>query len=142
MPDVRVTAARPEASPTASLTPEEMEYERAFLLGNLPPLSALQGLSEPAPVATTATYEQLVQLEDVRVTAAPAALAALRRVRLGRGGAAAGVRESMCLVCLEDFREGDEAVRLGCSHTFHAACAARWLGEYSNKCPVCKTRVG
>ena len=152
LPRVRVATARAEASPTAALTPEELEYERAFLLGNLPPLTALYSFSErgggdaggvaPAATAATATYEQLVQLEDVRVTATPAALAALRRVRLGRGGVATGVRESVCLVCQEDFEQGDEAVRLACSHTFHAACAGRWLSEYSNKCPVCKARVG
>jgi hypothetical protein len=124
---------------------EELELQRAVLLGNASPAlrARLQhGGSIPASfLRSDASYEQLVQLEDVRVTVAPEVLARLRRSSLGPGGCSVGVRESVCLVCHDDFQEGEEVVTLKCSHSFHSGCALVWLAQYSNKCPVCKCRV-
>lgn len=39
----------------------------------------------------------------------------------------------MCVICMEDFAEHDEAVRLPCAHLFHKYCAAEWL----RRRPVC-----
>jgi hypothetical protein len=122
------------------MTPEELEFERAFLLGNLPPLErSLNFLS--GHTAAIPSYEQLLELEDVRVTASPEVLAGLSRKVLGEEGRAEGVRETVCLVCHEDFEEGNEVLCLQCSHSFHTGCGLKWLQEYSNKCPVCKARV-
>lgn len=51
----------------------------------------------------------------------------LRRMR-GDDGTA-----PMCVICMEDFAELDEAVRLPCAHLFHKYCAAEWL----RRRPVC-----
>jgi hypothetical protein len=32
-----------------------------------------------------------------------------------------------CAICMDDFKENDEAKRLPCSHHFHEGCIARWL---------------
>jgi Ring finger domain len=80
-------------------------------------------------------------VQDVRVTVKKPTFDALRCATLGAGGAAAGVREALCTVCHEDFCAGEEAVILNCEHSFHVACARKWLCEYSNKCPVCKRCV-
>jgi hypothetical protein len=128
------------------LTPAELEFERYFLLGNLPlplvdrPLNFLSGHTA-AMLSAYPSYEQLVALEDVRVTASPQVVAGLARKILGGQGRAEGVRESVCLVCHEDFEEGEEVLCLQCSHSFHTSCGLKWLQVYSNKCPVCKAYV-
>ena len=90
--------------------------------------------------APEATYEELLQLEDVKVTASRDAVGRLRQLTAGSAEAAA-VKETACLVCQEDWAEGDVLNTLHCGHTFHASCVQRWLKEYSNKCPVCKAAV-
>jgi hypothetical protein len=47
--------------------------------------------------------------------------------RLQQGGTA-------CVVCLDDFHEGDEVARLPCGHNFHENCVRRWLGHQKH-CP-------
>jgi division protein 1 len=42
-----------------------------------------------------------------------------------------------CSVCMDDVTIGVEVVVLPCSHWFHEACAAAWLGEH-NTCPICR----
>jgi len=42
-----------------------------------------------------------------------------------------------CVICLEDFINGDEALFLPCIHLFHKACIKNWL-EKNNTCPICK----
>ena len=45
-----------------------------------------------------------------------------------------------CSVCMDDVHIGDEVVMLPCSHWFHEACAAAWLGEH-NTCPICRKGI-
>jgi len=40
-----------------------------------------------------------------------------------------------CVVCLEDFWEGEEIARLPCGHNFHEECVTRWLIGHSRRCP-------
>ena len=43
-----------------------------------------------------------------------------------------------CAVCLEDYIDGDELLRMpNCSHVFHAACLEDWLTDNST-CPCCR----
>merc|ERR1719440_2481330 len=41
-----------------------------------------------------------------------------------------------CELCLEEYNEGDELMRLPCMHAFHANCVSPWLQKAGN-CPVC-----
>lgn len=43
-----------------------------------------------------------------------------------------------CDLCLEDYKAGDELMRLPCMHLFHSACVAPWM-QKSYTCPVCQT---
>jgi len=45
-----------------------------------------------------------------------------------------------CIICMEDFREGDEQRTLPCFHRFHAACVDPWLHRHCT-CPICKHRI-
>ena len=48
--------------------------------------------------------------------------------------------QSMCNICLEEFKENDEMRKLGCSHAFHKECIDRWVSQVSS-CPICKKQV-
>ena len=45
-----------------------------------------------------------------------------------------------CTICLDDFEPGSDALRMPCTHIFHAACIVRWLKE-SHYCPVCRFKM-
>lgn len=59
-------------------------------------------------------------------------------VRDGEGGEGRA-RALECAVCLAEFADGGEKLRLlpGCCHVFHAACIDVWLAAHVT-CPVCR----
>lgn len=62
-------------------------------------------------------------------------LESLHRPRLGE------TREEACAVCLQDFGEKDEELRMmPCSHSFHQRCIFGWL-VIRDSCPVCRSAM-
>lgn len=49
--------------------------------------------------------------------------------------------QTKCLICLEEFGNGDDIKTLPCLHIYHQRCVERWL-HTDNSCPVCKTPIG
>ena len=45
-----------------------------------------------------------------------------------------------CIICLEDFKNGDKAIILPCIHLFHNECIKNWL-KTQNTCPICKYKL-
>ena len=45
--------------------------------------------------------------------------------------------ELKCVICYEDFQEGDIVTTLPCAHVFHIDCIKVWILQHGN-CPVCK----
>mmetsp|Transcript_23189 Transcript_23189/g.36947 ORF Transcript_23189/g.36947 Transcript_23189/m.36947 type:complete len:141 (-) Transcript_23189:113-535(-) len=45
-----------------------------------------------------------------------------------------------CELCLEDYANGDELLRLPCMHAFHCHCVSPWLKK-SGVCPSCRTEL-
>ena len=45
-----------------------------------------------------------------------------------------------CLVCLENFKNGDYFITLPCIHIFHADCIKKWMKQ-KNFCPICKNII-
>eukprot|EP00445_Apocalathium_hangoei_P040743 CAMPEP_0203971724 /NCGR_PEP_ID=MMETSP0359-20131031/98623_1 /ASSEMBLY_ACC=CAM_ASM_000338 /TAXON_ID=268821 /ORGANISM="Scrippsiella Hangoei, Strain SHTV-5" /LENGTH=214 /DNA_ID=CAMNT_0050909709 /DNA_START=5 /DNA_END=649 /DNA_ORIENTATION=+ len=43
-----------------------------------------------------------------------------------------------CELCLEDYQEGEEVLRMPCMHFFHSKCVLPWM-QKSYTCPVCNT---
>lgn len=43
-----------------------------------------------------------------------------------------------CVICLEDFSNGDRLTVLPCGHEFHKQCISPWLLKRSSLCPICK----
>jgi hypothetical protein len=52
------------------------------------------------------------------------------------------VNATECAICFDDYASpSDRVVVLPCKHCFHPVCAARWLCQGSNQCPLCKQAV-
>ena len=45
-----------------------------------------------------------------------------------------------CVICLEDFKNGDKATFLPCIHLFHTDCIKNWL-KTQDCCPICKFKL-
>ena len=45
-----------------------------------------------------------------------------------------------CMVCLEEFANGDHRKTLPCLHGFHRDCIDKWL-RTNGACPICKHRI-
>lgn len=43
-----------------------------------------------------------------------------------------------CVVCIEEYQDGDKLRVLPCSHRFHKECIDQWLSARQPLCPVCK----
>ena len=46
-----------------------------------------------------------------------------------------------CVICVEDFCDGDNLRVLPCEHFFHRQCIDEWLINHSAVCPLCKYEV-
>ncbi|CAF2547788.1 unnamed protein product [Rotaria sp. Silwood2] len=72
----------------------------------------------PAPASET----RINSIPTVRVTAAQA-------------------RDCLqCAICMDEFKQNDEAKRLPCSHHFHEECILRWLRMHGT-CPTCRVTL-
>uniref|UniRef100_A0A7S4RFY9 RING-type domain-containing protein n=1 Tax=Ditylum brightwellii TaxID=49249 RepID=A0A7S4RFY9_9STRA len=45
-----------------------------------------------------------------------------------------------CMICLEDFEDGDKRKSLPCMHGFHVDCCDKWL-KINGCCPICKCSI-
>ena len=50
------------------------------------------------------------------------------------------VEQDKCVICLEQFKVGDEVLRIPCIHLFHSKCICKWFKNHNN-CPICKFEV-
>lgn len=46
-----------------------------------------------------------------------------------------------CSICIDNFSEGHEIIKLPCNHLFHFNCIKSHLMSYNNKCPLCRGNV-
>ena len=47
------------------------------------------------------------------------------------------LEQERCVICLEDYKKGDEIIKTPCSHVFHSKCIIEWFNN-KNYCPICK----
>ena len=86
------------------------------------------------------SYEELTELEDVKVVAPKRAIDNLE-TKIVSEEDLKNAPDKMCTICQCEFEKGEKTKRLPCGHLFHAECADEWLGKYSKSCPVCKTNI-
>ncbi|KAF8941692.1 hypothetical protein BGZ58_000028 [Dissophora ornata] len=46
-----------------------------------------------------------------------------------------------CVICLEDYKDGDELRILPCRHEYHVPCIDSWLTNRKKFCPICKRDI-
>ena len=49
--------------------------------------------------------------------------------------------QEMCVICVDNFKDGDLQRVLPCNHFFHIECIDEWLINHSDLCPLCKKQV-
>eukprot|EP01135_Chromosphaera_perkinsii_P003759 Nk52_evm5s255 gene=Nk52_evmTU5s255 len=47
----------------------------------------------------------------------------------------------VCVICLEEFVDGEEIRVLPCSHGYHMVCIDKWFSMCRRSCPVCKKDI-
>ena len=45
-----------------------------------------------------------------------------------------------CLICLDEFKNGQKTIALPCTHIFHSECIKKWMKK-ENFCPLCKNKI-
>lgn len=48
---------------------------------------------------------------------------------------------SMCVICRQDYEDGETIRKLACGHHYHTNCIDYWLSECKAECPECKNPV-
>jgi len=60
----------------------------------------------------------------------------LTEAALSSGDWDVGGKNSVCVICLDEFSKGDKLKVLPCKHQFHVACIDAWLADH-DRCPIC-----
>merc|ERR1712129_257536 len=50
------------------------------------------------------------------------------------------IEGEQCVICLEDYCDGDKVRILKCNHNFHVHCSDEWL-FINSKCPLCQQNI-
>lgn len=79
-------------------------------------------------------------MEDQDERMIPAALPAIRSLRTTRYQVKDIKNVQQCLVCQEDYCNGEKVSCMPCFHMFHSDCITKWLVK-CHLCPVCKYQM-
>ncbi|CAM6091544.1 unnamed protein product [Calypogeia fissa] len=93
------------------------------------------------------SYEELMELEESIgrvnvgvpeevITTLPTHIVKAKKVETIAEDNAEG-EPDLCIVCMAEMADGEEALSLPCFHTFHTVCIRQWLLQ-STCCPTCK----
>ena len=47
------------------------------------------------------------------------------------------IKENKCSICLEEYIENNDIIKLNCEHQYHKECIKEWL-KINNNCPQCR----
>lgn len=107
------------------------------------PLVRINVNGERRVVSLLALLSLMAEENDRSNPAQGADIAALptRKLAAAQGTDMQLGEQTKCLICLEQFADGDDVKTLPCLHFYHQRCVDQWL-RTDNSCPVCKTPIG
>lgn len=82
-----------------------------------------------------------IEMEDVRMVVSQSDIDKLLIVKYNKDEPPEGLTDNTCVICQDEFKDGEELTKLPCVHYFHKGCIFKMLKEYSNKCPTCRNEV-
>ena len=50
------------------------------------------------------------------------------------------INEKECIICFEEYKEGDIIIELDCKHIYHDPCISKWL-QKDLSCPICRSQL-
>ena len=87
------------------------------------------------------TEDQDQGMEDEDEGMVPAALPAIRSLGATRIQVEEGNKNvQQCVICQEEYRDGEKVTCMPCLHMFHKDCITKWLLR-SHLCPICKFQM-
>ena len=100
-----------------------------------------QIIDELCPNPDAMTYEQLLQLED-NVGNVSKGLSAqqFEKLPITKYKKEKYSENFQCIICMEEFNEGEKVKVLPCGHIFHPNCIKEWLMKQKS-CPFCKSEI-
>jgi len=110
--------------------------ELAAQISRFPP--GLQMLLLSSDAMGGDVYERLMEMQDIlhnRRGMDENTISRLPKVKWQEGN-----EQTQCMVCLCDYEQDEELVKLPCNHLFHMGCISEWLQRCTD-CPLCKMNV-
>ena len=100
-----------------------------------------QIIDELCPNPDAMTYEQLLQLED-NVGNVSKGLSAqqFEKLPITKYKKEKYSENFQCIICMEEFNEGEKVKLLPCGHIFHPNSIKEWLMKQKS-CPFCKSEI-
>eukprot|EP01053_Blabericola_migrator_P008863 Blabericola_migrator_1__8862@NODE_468_length_8228_cov_102_004044_g365_i0_p2_GENE_NODE_468_length_8228_cov_102_004044_g365_i0NODE_468_length_8228_cov_102_004044_g365_i0_p2_ORF_typecomplete_len513_score14_77zfRING_2/PF13639_6/5_5e16zfRING_11/PF17123_5/4e10zfRING_11/PF17123_5/3e02zfrbx1/PF12678_7/2_1e09zfC3HC4_2/PF13923_6/1_8e07zfC3HC4/PF00097_25/8_6e07zfC3HC4_3/PF13920_6/8_3e06zfRING_5/PF14634_6/1_1e05zfRING_UBOX/PF13445_6/8_7e06zfRING_UBOX/PF13445_6/6_7e02ProkRING_4/PF14447_6/4e05zfANAPC11/PF1286 len=136
-PDVEGRTHHPRSSRAfrglrSSAPAEHVVNSPGFVTGQIMSITSLLGNMHSTPGNETSPPKKGVDSHVLKIL--PVSVFAGARV----AGMADELRQ--CMVCLEEFTEGEKLRWLPCLHAFHCDCIDTWL-KSATSCPICKCDV-
>ena len=112
------------------------------ILGLLNPANAMAGDAVYSQEALDRIITNLMEVNPQSNAAPPATEEALQKLERKEVNKAMldGESKVECPICIDDMKEGDQAIYLPCKHWFHEDCVVLWLKEH-NTCPICRSAI-
>jgi len=116
------------------VTGEDPELSRQLMLRVLEHTMIREALrrSSDGDVVGESAAQELAEVRAVET------ISALPRVTWAAGTPQSKCSE--CALCLEEYSEGEEVLKLSCAHLFHEGCIGPWFAR-SLSCPLCQKEV-
>jgi hypothetical protein len=112
------------------------------ILGLLNPANAMAGDAVYSQEALDRIITNLMEVNPQSNAAPPATEEALSKLdrKAVNQSMLDGESKVECPICIDDMKEGDQAIFLPCKHWFHEDCVVLWLKEH-NTCPICRSPI-
>mmetsp|Transcript_13245 Transcript_13245/g.19792 ORF Transcript_13245/g.19792 Transcript_13245/m.19792 type:complete len:485 (-) Transcript_13245:271-1725(-) len=137
-------------NPRSRTSPEYIRMQLRNTLRTLPPNDPNRALVQQLhnqlamlpyvpPSSLNQSLSQLLRQQPVQQGVPPQTISSLP-VRKFKADGKKDQKFRKCMICLEEYEDGQELRTLPCFHFYHKECIDKWL-QMNTKCPLCKNPV-